>query len=53
MHICEKAEALPVIKSLTPVMVGWVTSLVCIADDHRQVDGGKNLLPESTLIKLF
>ena len=36
------------------VTVGWVGSLVCVADNHRPVDGGKgNLLPGSTLINFF
>ena len=38
----------------TLVTVGWVASLVRVADDHRPVDGGKgDLLPDSTLINSF
>ena len=34
----------------TLVTVGWVASLVCVADDHRPVDGGRgDLLPGSTM----
>ena len=38
----------------TLVTVRWVASLVCVADHHRPVDGGKgNLLPGSTLTNSF
>ena len=37
----------------TLVTVGWVASLVGVADDHRPVDGKGDLLPGSTLINSF
>ena len=45
-----KSESTCELSDLTPATVGWVAPLVCVADDHRLVDGGKSdLLPGSTL----